>query len=330
MNTTNNTNTNTNTTVSNENVKSVIQSINFYTITFEISSWTSERTIAPEEMEQLANSGVPTPVLDALRDKKLGKGKIVTYDQDALKPFDAFRGRIRDKLRDLKSFPFMGGSYIFCDEQKYREALDFIKNQEPEYWKQFRYFESHYDEVLAKYIAENPQHEVIIRSKLIPKEVVLRTKFSYDYISFENILPAQGKEKFYQVVFNSLKENVLKKASEALRNGFGLRGMKNTIQRCIDVVSEFQPVKPVELGNLISNYQQVLDSLDSIAVADRKKRFKQICEDLADSNWLDSAMSGKPTGTTAATAQEPAPEQKAETTATVQSPVQTGWQNSMW
>ena len=76
MNTTNNTNTNTNTntTVSNENVKSVIQSINFYTITFEISSWTSERTIAPEEMEQLANSGVPTPVLDALRDKKLGKG----------------------------------------------------------------------------------------------------------------------------------------------------------------------------------------------------------------------------------------------------------------
>lgn len=322
------TSTNTNVSTNNE-VSEVIQGINFYTITFEISSWTSERTIAPEEMEQLANSGVPTPVLDALRDKKLGKGKIITYDQDALKPFDAFRGRIRDKLRDLKSFPFMGGSYIFCDEQKYREALAFIQAQEPEYWKQFRYFESHYDEVLAKYIAQNPQHEVIIRSKLIPKEVVLRTKFSYDYISFENILPAQGKEKFYEVVFNSLKENILKKAGEALRNAVGLRGMKTMIQRCIDVVSEFQPVKTVELGNLITEYNRILNSLDGIAVADRKKRFKQICEDLADSNWLDSAMSGNPTATTTVTAQESAPEQKAEAT-NVQTPVSTGWQNSMW
>lgn len=327
---TNSNNVNSNVNVANSNVSEVIQSINFYTICFEISAWTAERTIAPEEMEQFAQQGVPTPVLDALRDKKLGKGKIQTYDSDALKPFDAFRGRIRDKLRDLNSFPFMGGSYIFCDEQKYREALDFIKNQEPEYWKQFRYFESHYDEVLAKYIAENPQHEAIIRSKLVPKEVVLRTKFSYDFISFENILPAQGKEKFYQVVFNSLKENILKKAGEALRNSVGLRGMKSMIQRCIDVVSEFKPVKPVELGNLITEYKRILDSLDGIAVADRKKRFKQICEDLANSDWLDSAMSGKPTGTTAATAQESAPEQKADNTSTVQSPVQTGWQNSMW
>ena len=98
------------------------------------------------------------------------------------------------------------------------------------------------------------------------------------------------------------------------------------IQRCIDVVSEFKPVKPAELGNLISGYQQVLDSLDSIAVADRKTRFKEICRNLADENWLDTAMSGQPTTTTA---QESAPEQQAET-ATVQSPVQTGWQNSMW
>lgn len=316
--------------VSNANVSEVIQNINFYTICFEISAWTAERTIAPEEMEQFAQQGIPTPVLDALRDKKLGKGKILTYDPDALKPFDAFRGRIRDKLRDLKSFPFMGGSYIFCDEAKYREALKFIEDQKPLYWQTYRSFEQNYDAVLANYIAQHPQHETIIRNKIIPKEIVLKTKFSYDYISFENILPAQGKEKFYEVVFNSLKENILKKAGEALRNAVGLRGVKSMIQRCIDVVSEFKPVKPVELGNLITEYKRILDSLDGIAVADRKKRFKQICEDLADSNWLDSAMSGKPTGTTAATAQESAPEQKADNTSTVQSPVQTGWQNSMW
>ena len=145
-------------------------------------------------------------------------------------------------------------------------------------------------------------------------------------MSYENILPAQGKEKLYEVVFNNLIENLLKKAGEALRNAVGLRGLKNMIQRCIDVVSEFKPVKPAELGNLISGYQQVLDSLDSIAVADRKTRFKEICRNLADENWLDTAMSGQPTTTTA---QESAPEQQAET-ATVQSPVQTGWQNSMW
>ena len=322
--TVNNANTTTVST-SNTDVENVIQGINFYTITFEISAWTSERCISPEEMEQFASAGVPTPVLDALREKKLGKGRIMTYDPNALKIFDAFRGRIRDKLRDLNSFPLMGGSYIFRDEAKYREALAFIQAQEPEYWNEFNKFKKNYDQVLSQYLADNAQHRLIIESKLIPKEWVFR-KFSYNYMSYENILPAQGKEKLYEVVFSNLVENLLKKAGEALRNAVGLRGLKNMIQRCIDVVSEFKPVKPAELGNLISGYQQVLDSLDSIAVADRKTRFKEICRNLADENWLDTAMSGQPTTTTA---QESAPEQQAET-ATVQSPVQTGWQNSMW
>ena len=321
-------NVNSNVTVStqaNAEISEVIQGINFYTICFEISSWTSERCIAPEEMEQFASAGVPTPVLDALREKKLGKGRITTYDPDALKIFDAYRGRIRDKLRDLNSFPLMGGSYVFCDEQKYKEALAFIADQEPQYWKDFAEFQKNYDTVLENYLAANPQHRLIIESKLIPKEWVFR-KFSYNYMSYENILPAQGKEKLYEVVFNNLIENLLKKAGEALRNAVGLRGLKNMIQRCIDVVSEFKPVKPAELGNLISGYQQVLDSLDSIAVADRKTRFKEICRNLADENWLDAAMTGQPTST----AQE-APEQQADTTTSaVQSPVQTGWQNSMW
>lgn len=321
------TSNNANVTVSttNNEVSEVIQGINFYTICFEISSWTSERSIAPEEMEQFASSGVPTPVLDALREKKLGKGRITTYDPDALKIFDAYRGRIRDKLRDLNSFPLMGGSYIFCDEQKYREALAFIADQEPLYWKDFAEFQKNYDTVLENYLAANPQHRLIIESKLIPKEWVFR-KFSYNYMSYENILPAQGKEKLYEVVFSNLVENLLKKAGEALRNAVGLRGVKSMIQRCIDVVSEFQPVKPAELGNLITEYKRILDSLDGIAVADRKKRFSEICGNLADENWLTSIMEG----TQPSTAQESAPEQQAEATSTVQSPVVTGWQNSMW
>jgi len=320
--TTSNVSNTTNTTVS-SNVESVIQGINFYTINFAISAWTSERNIAPEEMEKFAQNGVPTPVLDAIRDGKLGKGKILTYDKEALKVFDAFRGRIRDKLRDLHSFPYLGGSYIFCDEQKYREALDFIKNQEPEYWEKFQYFKSHYDEVLEKYIQENPQHEVIIRQKIIPKELVM-SKFSYRYISFENILPAQGKEKFYEVIFDSLVDTVRKKANEALTNQVGLRGVKTMVQYIEDICTEFKPVATTKLNNLISACQSILGSVDSIPVSDRKKRFKEICGNLADENWLDSIMEG-----TQPTAQE-APEQKAEATSAVQSPVQTGWQNSMW
>jgi len=320
-------NTNTSTTNNNENgvVVDVIQNINFYTINFAISAWTSERNIAPEEMEKFAQNGVPTPVLDAIRDGKLGKGKILTYDKEALKVFDAFRGRIRDKLRDLHSFPYLGGSYIFCDEQKYREALEFIKSQEPEYWEKFQYFKSHYDEVLEKYIQENPQHEVIIRQKIIPKELVM-SKFSYRYISFENILPAQGKEKFYEVIFDSLVDTVRKKANEALTNKVGLRGLKTMVQYIEDICTEFKPVAAEKLDKLISECQNVLDSVDAIPVSDRKKRFSEICGNLADENWLTSIMEGTQPTTTA---QEPAPEQKAET-ATVQSPVQTGWQNSMW
>ena len=220
--TTSNVSNTTNTTVS-SNVESVIQGINFYTINFAISAWTSERNIAPEEMEKFAQNGVPTPVLAAIRDGKLGKGKILTYDKEALKVFDAFRGRIRDKLRDLHSFPYLGGSYIFCDEAKYREALDFIKSQEPEYWEKFQYFKDHYDEVLEKYIRANPQHEVIIRQKIIPKELVM-TKFSYRFISFENILPAQGKERFYEKIsfgYNTALQNKINfKASEFGQEGF--------------------------------------------------------------------------------------------------------------
>lgn len=317
----------TNTTVSssNNNVESVIQGINFYTINFAISAWTSERNIAPEEMEKFAQNGVPTPVLDAIRDGKLGKGKILTYDKEALKVFDAFRGRIRDKLRDLHSFPYLGGSYIFCDEQKYREALDFIKSQEPEYWEKFQYFKSHYDEVLEKYIQANPQHEVIIRQKLIPKDLVM-SKFSYRYISFENILPAQGKERFYEVIFDSLMDTIRKKANEALTNQVGLRGVKTMVQYIEDICTEFKPVATTKLDNLISACQSILGSVDAIPVSDRKKRFKEICGNLADENWLDSIMEG----TQPTTAQESAPEQKADNTSTVQSPVVTGWQNSMW
>ena len=311
-------------TQANAEISEVIQGINFYTINFAISAWTSERSILPEEMEQFANSGVPTPVLDAIRDGKLGKGKILTYDKEALKVFDAFRGRIRDKLRDLHSFPYLGGSYIFCDEAKYREALDFIKSQEPEYWEKFQYFKDHYDEVLEKYIRANPQHEVIIRQKIIPKELVM-TKFSYRYISFENILPAQGKERFYEVIFDSLMDTIRKKANEALTNQVGLRGVKTMVQYIEDICTEFKPVATAKLDNLISACQSILGSVDAIPVSDRKKRFKEICGNLADENWLTSIMEG-----TQPTAQEPAPEQKAETTATVQSPVQTGWQNSMW
>jgi len=320
--TTSNVSNTTNTTVS-SNVESVIQGINFYTINFAISAWTSERNIAPEEMEKFAQNGVPTPVLDAIRDGKLGKGKILTYDKEALKVFDAFRGRIRDKLRDLHSFPYLGGSYIFCDEQKYREALDFIKSQEPEYWEKFQYFKDHYDEVLEKYIRANPQHEVIIRQKIIPKELVM-TKFSYRFISFENILPAQGKERFYEVIFDSLMDTVRKKANEALTNKVGLRGLKTMVQYIEDICTEFKPVAAEKLDKLISECQNVLDSVDAIPVSDRKKRFSEICGNLADENWLDSIMEG-----TKPTAQEPAPEQKAEAT-NVQTPVSTGWQNSMW
>ena len=310
-------------TQANAEISEVIQGINFYTINFSISAWTSERSILPEEMEQFANSGVPTPVLDAIRDGKLGKGKILTYDKEALKVFDAFRGRIRDKLRDLHSFPYLGGSYIFCDEAKYREALDFIKSQEPEYWEKFQYFKNHFDEVLEKYIRANPQHEVIIRQKLIPKDLVM-SKFSYRYISFENILPAQGKEKFYEVIFDSLVDTVRKKANEALTNQVGLRGVKTMVQYIEDICTEFKPVATAKLDNLISECQSILGSVDAIPVSDRKKRFKEICGNLADENWLDSIMEG-----TKPTAQEPAPEQKAEAT-NVQTPVSTGWQNSMW
>ena len=174
--TVNNANTTTVST-SNTDVENVIQGINFYTITFEISAWTSERCISPEEMEQFASAGVPTPVLDALREKKLGKGRIMTYDPNALKVFDAFRGRILDKLRDLNSFPLMGGSYIFRDEAKYREALSFIQAQEPEYWNEFNKFKKNYDQVLSQYLADNAQHRLIIESKLIPKEWVFRKSF---------------------------------------------------------------------------------------------------------------------------------------------------------
>ena len=312
-------------TQANAEISEVIQGINFYTINFAISAWTSERSILPEEMEQFANSGVPTPVLDAIRDGKLGKGKILTYDKEALKVFDAFRGRIRDKLRDLHSFPYLGGSYIFCDEAKYREALDFIKSQEPEYWEKFQYFKDHYDEVLEKYIRANPQHEVIIRQKLIPKDLVM-SKFSYRFISFENILPAQGKERFYEVIFDSLMDTIRKKANEALTNQVGLRGVKTMVQYIEDICTEFKPVATAKLDNLISACQSILGSVDAIPVSDRKKRFKEICGNLADENWLDSIMEG----TQPSTAQESAPEQKADNTSTVQSPVQTGWQNSMW
>ena len=314
VNTTSNTNT---------DVENVIQGINFYTITFEISSWTSERSIAPEEMEQFASAGVPTPVLDALRDKKLGKGRITTYDPDALKIFDAYRGRIRDKLRDLNSFPLMGGSYVFCDEQKYKEALAFIADQEPQYWKDFQEFKDNYDQVLNNYLAANPQHRLIIESKLIPKEWVFR-KFSYNYMSYENILPAQGKEKLFEVIFSNLKEYLVKRGEENAKKSIGVRAMQTLMQRCINVTREFMAVKPKELTTLIGVFQQIQEQLANIAVSDRKTRFKEICRNLADENWLDTAMSGQPT-----TAQESAPEQKAET-ATVQSPVQTGWQNSMW
>ena len=324
----NNTNSNTNTvSTTNENISEVLQGINFYTICFEISSWTSERSIAPEEMEQFASSGVPTPVLDALRDKKLGKGRITTYDPNSLKIFDAYRGRIRDKLRDLNSFPLMGGSYVFCDEQKYKEALAFIADQEPLYWKDFAEFQKNYDTVLNNYLAANPQHRLIIESKLIPKEWVFR-KFSYNYMSYENILPAQGKEKLFEVIFSNLKEYLVKRGEENAKKSIGVRAMQTLMQRCINVTREFMAVKPKELTTLIGVFQQIQEQLANIAVADRKKRFKQICEDLADSNWLDSAMSGNPTATTTVTAQE-VPEQQAEAT-NVQSPVVTGWQNSMW
>ena len=308
----------------NNDVENVIQGINFYTICFEISSWTSERCIAPEEMEQFASAGVPTPVLDALREKKLGKGRITTYDPDALKIFDAYRGRIRDKLRDLNSFPLMGGSYVFCDEQKYKEALAFIADQEPQYWKDFAEFQKNYDTVLENYLAANPQHRLIIESKLIPKEWVFR-KFSYNYMSYENILPAQGKEKLFEVIFSNLKEYLVKRGEENAKKSIGARAMQTLMQRCINVTKEFVAVKPKELTTLIGVFQQIQEDVANIAVADRKTRFKEICRNLADENWLDAAMSGQPTST----AQEPAPEQKAET-ATVQSPVQTGWQNSMW
>ena len=160
-------NVNSNVTVStqaNAEISEVIQGINFYTICFEISSWTSERCIAPEEMEQFASAGVPTPVLDALREKKLGKGRITTYDPDALKIFDAYRGRIRDKLRDLNSFPLMGGSYVFCDEQKYKEALAFIADQEPQYWKDFAEFQKNYDTVLIRNIDSLLSQNLFLRS----------------------------------------------------------------------------------------------------------------------------------------------------------------------
>ena len=314
-------------TQANAEISEVIQGINFYTICFEISSWTSERSIAPEEMEQFASSGVPTPVLDALRDKKLGKGRITTYDPNSLKIFDAYRGRIRDKLRDLNSFPLMGGSYVFCDEQKYKEALAFIADQEPLYWKDFAEFQKNYDTVLNNYLAANPQHRLIIESKLIPKEWVFR-KFSYNYMSYENILPAQGKEKLFEVIFSNLKEYLVKRGEENAKKSIGVRAMQTLMQRCINVTREFMAVKPKELTTLIGVFQQIQEQLANIAVADRKKRFKQICEDLADSNWLDSAMSGNPTATTTVTAQE-VPEQQAEAT-NVQSPVVTGWQNSMW
>lgn len=322
--TVNNANTTTVST-SNTDVENVIQGINFYTICFEISSWTSERSIAPEEMEQFASSGVPTPVLDALREKKLGKGRITTYDPDALKIFDAYRGRIRDKLRDLNSFPLMGGSYVFCDEAKYREALAFIADQEPLYWKDFAEFQKNYDTVLNNYLAANPQHRLIIESKLIPKEWVFR-KFSYNYMSYENILPAQGKEKLFEVIFSNLKEYLVKRGEENAKKSIGARAMQTLMQRCINVTKEFVAVKPKELTTLIGVFQQIQEDVANIAVADRKTRFKEICRNLADENWLDAAMTGQPTST----AQE-APEQQADTTTSaVQSPVQTGWQNSMW
>ena len=151
------------------------------------------------------------------------------------------------------------------------------------------------------------------------------TKFSYRYISFENILPAQGKERFYEVIFDSLMDTIRKKANEALTNQVGLRGVKTMVQYIEDICTEFKPVATAKLDNLISACQSILGSVDAIPVSDRKKRFKEICGNLADENWLTSIMEG-----TQPTAQEPAPEQKAETTATVQSPVQTGWQNSMW
>ena len=321
-------NVNSNVTVStqaNAEISEVIQGINFYTICFEISSWTSERCIAPEEMEQFASAGVPTPVLDALREKKLGKGRITTYDPDALKIFDAYRGRIRDKLRDLNSFPLMGGSYVFCDEQKYKEALAFIADQEPQYWKDFAEFQKNYDTVLENYLAANPQHRLIIESKLIPKEWVFR-KFSYNYMSYENILPAQGKEKLFEVIFSNLKEYLVKRGEETAKKSIGVRAMQTLMQRCINVTREFMAVKPKELTTLIGVFQQIQEQLANIAVADRKTRFKEICRNLADENWLDAAMTGQPTST----AQE-APEQQADTTTSaVQSPVQTGWQNSMW
>jgi hypothetical protein len=219
----------------------------------------------------------------------------------------------------------MGGSYVFCDEQKYKEALAFIADQEPQYWKDFAEFQKNYDTVLENYLAANPQHRLIIESKLIPKEWVFR-KFSYNYMSYENILPAQGKEKLFEVIFSNLKEYLVKRGEENAKKNIGVRAMQTLMQRCINVTREFIAVKPKELTTLIGVFQQIQEQLANIAVADRKTRFKEICRNLADENWLDAAMTGQPTST----AQE-APEQQADTTTSaVQSPVQTGWQNSMW
>ena len=145
-------------------------------------------------------------------------------------------------------------------------------------------------------------------------------------MSYENILPAQGKEKLFEVIFSNLKEYLVKRGEENAKKSIGVRAMQTLMQRCINVTREFMAVKPKELTTLIGVFQQIQEQLANIAVADRKTRFKEICRNLADENWLDTAMSGQPTTTTA---QEPAPEQKAEAT-NVQSPVQTGWQNSMW
>ena len=150
------------------------------------------------------------------------------------------------------------------------------------------------------------------------------SKFSYRFISVENMLTAQGKERLYEVIFDSLMDTVRKKANEALTNQVGLRGVKTMVQYIEDICTEFKPVAIDKLNNLISACQSILGSVDSIPVSDRKKRFKEICGNLADENWLDSIMEG-----TKPTAQEPAPEQKAEAT-NVQTPVSTGWQNSMW
>ena len=144
-----------------------------YLINFEVSAWTSERKISPCEMESLLGVANPTPIINALKDAGVGgKGRISTYDKEALKPFDAVRGRIRDKFRDLNSYASIGGSYVFTDKGKYKQALDFLETQRPVFQAELSKFVTNFDLVLEDYIARNKVHEPLIRAKLISKEAI--------------------------------------------------------------------------------------------------------------------------------------------------------------